>query len=146
MSFHFIYFEYKQMSSSKDSSASDNSYQGKELLDWVVAFALLTKVRYLLEKESIPVNLPCPIPKLTGEQWMQQMLSNPITCLDNFRMSRDAFMHLHNMLIPFGLPSTDKCTSVEALGMYVWMCAHQSAARECKYRFERSLNIDLNDP
>lgn len=108
-----------KMSSSEDSSASDNSYQGKELLDWVAAFALLTKVRYLLEKESIPVNLPCPIPKLTGEQWMQQMLSNPITCLDNFRMSRDAFMHLHNMLIPFGLPSTDKCMSVEALGTYV---------------------------
>jgi hypothetical protein len=24
--------------------------------------------------------------------------------------------------------------------MYVWFCAHQSAARECKYRFERSLD------
>ncbi|CAD6340542.1 unnamed protein product [Miscanthus lutarioriparius] len=35
----------------------------------------------------------------------------------------------------------DKCTSVEALGMYIWTCSHQSASRECKYRFERSLDI-----
>jgi hypothetical protein len=56
-------------------------------------------------------------------------------------MSRDSFMHLHNMLLPFGLTSTDKCTSIEALGMYMWMCAHQATARECKYRFERSLDI-----
>jgi hypothetical protein len=55
-------------------------------------------------------------------------------------MSRDAFMQLHNMLLPYGLPSTPKCDSIEALGMYVWTCAHHSVARECKYRFEWSLN------
>jgi hypothetical protein len=58
------------------------------LLDWVAAFALLTKLKYLVDKD----NIACPIPKLTGEQWMQQMLSNPVGCLDNFRMSRDSFM------------------------------------------------------
>ena len=65
---------------------------------------------------------------------------DPTKCIDNLRMSRDAFMHLHNMLLSFGLPSTDKCSSVEALGIYVWTCAHQSASRECKDRFERSLD------
>jgi len=44
------------------------------------------------------------------------------------------------MLLSFGLPSTDECNSVEALGMYVWTCAHQSASREYKDRFERSLD------
>jgi hypothetical protein len=44
------------------------------------------------------------------------------------------------MLLPFVLRSTDKCTSIAALGIYVWMCAHQSTAREYKYRFERSLD------
>ena len=47
---------------------------------------------------------------------------------------------LHDTLLPFGLPSIDKCTSVEALGMYIWTCAHQSACKECKDRFERSLD------
>jgi hypothetical protein len=107
----------------------------------VAAFALVTKLKYLLEKERILVNLACPIPKLIGEQWMQQMLANLVACLDNFRMSRDSFMQLHNMFLPFDLLSIDKCTYVEALGMYIWICAHQSTARECKYRFERSLDI-----
>ena len=71
---------------------------------------------------------------------MKLTLDDPTKCKDNLRMSCDAFMHLHNMLLPFGLPSTDKCSSVEALGMYVWTCAHQSASRECKDRFERSLD------
>jgi hypothetical protein len=128
------------MSTSDDSSTSDSSFQGKELLDWVSAAALLTKLKYLLGNQSIPVNPPCPILKLTGAQWMQQILHNPTACKDNFRMSRDAFMQLHNMLLPYGLPSTAKCDSIEALGMYVWTCVHQSVARECKYRFERSLD------
>ena len=128
------------MSSSEDSSTSDSSFQGKELLDWVSAAALLTKLKYLLENQSVLINPPCPIPKLTCAQWMQQILHNPTACKDNFRMSRDAFMQLHNMLLPYGLPSTAKCDSVEALGMYVWTCAHQSTARECKYRFKWSLD------
>jgi hypothetical protein len=128
------------MSSSEDSSSSDNSIQGKELLGLVSAAALLTKLKYLLENQSVLVNPPCPIPKLTGAQWMQLTLNNPTACHDNFRMSRDAFMELHDMLRPFGLPSTNKCDSIEALGIYVWTCAHHSAARQCKYRFERSLD------
>jgi len=71
---------------------------------------------------------------------MQLTLAGQTKCIDNLHMTRDAFMHLHDTLLPFGLPSTDKCTSVEALGMYIWTCAHQSASRECKDRFERSLD------
>ena len=71
---------------------------------------------------------------------MQLTLADQTKCIDNLRITRDAFMHLHDTLLPFGLPSTDKCTSVEALGMYIWTCAHQSASRECKDRFERSLD------
>ena len=71
---------------------------------------------------------------------MQLTLADQTKSIDNLRMTRDAFMHLHDTLLPFGLPSTDKCTSVEALGMYIWTCAHQSASRECKDWFERSLD------
>jgi hypothetical protein len=67
-------------------------------------------------------------------------LDNPTACKENLRMSRDAFMQYHNMLLPYGLPRIDKCDSIEILGMYVWTYAHQSAARECKYRFEWSLD------
>ena len=72
---------------------------------------------------------------------MQLTLANHTKCLDSLRIPRDVFLYLHETLLSFGLPATDKCTSVEALGMYIWTCGHQSASRECKDRFERSLDI-----
>jgi hypothetical protein len=98
------------------------------------------RLKVLLANQSPPVNPPCPIPKLTGAQWMKLTLDNPTACVDNLRISRDTFMYLHNMLLPYGLPCTDKCDTIKALGMYVWTCAHQSATRECKHRFGRSFD------
>ena len=105
-----------------------------------VAKAAFVLLKGLMSTQMPEVNPPCPIPKLSGAQWMQLTLADHTRCLENLCMSRDDFMHLHETLLSFGLPVTDKCTSVEALGMYIWTCAHQSASRECKDRFERSLD------
>jgi hypothetical protein len=88
----FVRFEKLQMSNSEDSSTSKSAYQERDVLDWVSATALVTKLKYLLENQSIPVNPPCPIPKLTGKQWMQQILHNPTASHENLCMSRDAFL------------------------------------------------------
>ena len=128
-------FQSCSMSSNEESSNSDTSSEGPGMVNLAKAAVVLRRLKGLLAQQSPAVNPPCPIPKLTGMQWMELTLDNPTKCIDNLHMSRDAFMHLHNMLLPFGLPSTDKCNSVEALGMYVWTCAHQSTSIECKYRF-----------
>jgi len=72
-----------------------------------------------MSQQMPEVNPPCPIPKLSRAQWMQLTLADQTKCIDKLRMTRDAFMHLHETLLTFGLPSIDKYTSVEALGMYI---------------------------
>ena len=126
------------MSSTDKLSYSDTSSEGPSNV--TVAKATFVLLKGLMSQQRPEVNPPCPIPKLTGAQWMHLTLADNTRCLENLRMSPDAFMHLHETLLPFGLPEIDKCTSVEALGMYIWTCAHQSASRECKDRFERSLD------
>jgi len=107
------------MSSNEESSNSDTSSEGPGMVNLAKAAVVLRRLKGMLMQQRPAVNPPCPIPKLTDAQWMKLTLDDPTKCIDNLRMSRDAFMHLHNMLLPFGLPSTDKCSSVEALGMYV---------------------------
>ena len=39
----------------------------------------------------------------------------------------------------YGLKSSSKMTSTEALGMFIWMCASQQSVRQADNRFTRSL-------
>ena len=128
------------MSSTDESSYSDTSSDGPSTVTLAKVAIVLLRLKGIMSQQMPEVNPPCPIPKLSGAQWMQLTLADQTKCIDNLRMTHDAFMHLHDTLLPFGLPSTDKCTSVEALGMYIWTCAHQSTSRECKHRFARSLD------
>ena len=105
------------MSSTDESSYSDTSSDGPSSV--TVAKAAFVLLKGLMSQQMPEVNPPCPIPKLTGAQWMHLTLANNTRCLENLRMSPDAFMHLHETLLPFGLLEIDKCTSVEALGMYI---------------------------
>ena len=44
-------------------------------------------------------------------------------CYNMFRMHRDVFDSLHNFLVEkYGLKSTKKMSSIEALAMFLWMC------------------------
>ena len=56
-------------------------------------------------------------------------------------MSPADFLWLHDILLGFGLKGTRQTGSLETLGLYVWTCAHNSATRRSRDRFERSLDI-----
>ena len=71
---------------------------------------------------------------------MQLNLQNEQKCKENSRMSPDAFLYLHNILLEYGLKSTQQTGSIETLGLYVWACAHNGAARRKRDRFEWSLD------
>ena len=70
------------------------------------------------------VNPEVPLPKVIRRQWIEHNLRNHRKCLDNLRMSPDDFMHLHDILLGFGLTGTQQTGSLEALDIYVWTCAH----------------------
>jgi hypothetical protein len=62
-----------------------------------------------------------------------------------FRTSPTIFHRLHDLLVEsYGLKSTTKSTSIEALGMFLWMVGSKQAVRQAEDRFERSLRTVHN--
>ncbi|XP_039842765.1 uncharacterized protein LOC120702870 isoform X2 [Panicum virgatum] len=79
-------------------------------------------------------------PKLSGLEWVHLKLNNRQSCYNMFRLSPDMFYSLHSLLTQsYGLKSSSKSTSIEALGMFLWMLGSPQSARQAEDRFERSL-------
>ena len=61
-------------------------------------------------------------PTITGLEWVRSKLENRNACYNMFRMSPDMFLRLHDLLVEsYGLKSSSKSASIEALGMFLWM-------------------------
>jgi hypothetical protein len=59
-----------------------------------------------------------------------------------FRMTPEMFYSLHTLLrTEYGLRDTKKSTSIEALGMFLWIVGAPQSVRQAEDRFERSLGI-----
>jgi hypothetical protein len=57
-----------------------------------------------------------------------------------FRMTPEMFYSLHTLLrAEYGLRDTKKSTSIEALGMFLWIVGAPRSVRQAEDRFERSL-------
>ena len=128
------------MSSPEDSDISDTSSEGTATYNVVAAAVLLARLKAAVDNAVPVVNPAVPFPKMSGHQWMELNLQNEQRCKENLRMSPDAFLHLHNILVEYGLKGTQQTGSIETLGLYVWTCAHNGAARRSRDRFERSLD------
>jgi len=84
-------------------------------------------------------------PAMTGLEWVQRKLGDSKACFSMFRMSPPMFHTLHDLLVQsYGLTSSAKSTSVEALGMFLWMLGAPQSFRQAEDRFERSLGTVSN--
>ena len=95
-------FASSTMSCTDESSYSASSSDGPSTVILVKATVVLRRLKGIMAQQMPEVNLPCPIRKLSGAQWMQLTLADQTKCIDNLHMMRDAFMHLHDTLLPFG--------------------------------------------
>jgi hypothetical protein len=87
------------------------------------------------------INPPPPLPHVIERQWVEHNLRDFRKCHDNFRMTPDAFIELHDTLVRYhGLRSTQGLESCEAFGMFLWACGSQQVTRQIRDMFERSLN------
>jgi hypothetical protein len=127
------------MDSNNESGGSSHSSNSPRIKKLEKALLLLRKCKRLIALPQPVVNPPPPIPILTGAQWLHIVLADGTRCHEMLRMSREAFLELHDRLLPFGLESTRECTSREALAVYIVTCAHGTGVRQVKDRFERSL-------
>jgi hypothetical protein len=84
-------------------------------------------------------------PIMTGLEWVQSKPGDSKACYTMFRMSPTMFHSLHDLLVQsYGLKSSSKSTSIEALGMFLWMVGASQCVRQAEDRFERSLGIVSN--
>jgi hypothetical protein len=78
-------------------------------------------------------------PKMSGYEWVMITLSDPTDCYEMFRMSRPLFDRLHDLLVSsYGLTSSGKMASTEALGMFLWTVGVPQSFVQVKNRFKRS--------
>ena len=98
-------------------------------LEWMASGNLHKKT---IHNSSLPV--------MTGIQWVELTLQNPVDCYDMFRMRRSVFLRLHDTLVQnYGLKSSRVFCSKEALGMFLWACGAPQSFRQCRNKFRRSL-------
>lgn len=70
-----------------------------------------------------------------------RMLSDPTYCFTMFRMTNPLFHQLHDLLVTsYGLTSTSKSSSIEALGMFLWILGTPQPVRQPQAIFGRSLD------
>ncbi|XP_004961062.1 uncharacterized protein LOC101754593 isoform X1 [Setaria italica] len=79
------------------------------------------------------------VPTESGYEWVIKTLGNRTSCHNMFRMNRNVFDRLHNVLVQsYGLKSTRRMTSVESLALFLWMCGAPQSMRQAEDRFVRS--------
>ncbi|KAM3364275.1 hypothetical protein ACQJBY_014556 [Aegilops geniculata] len=86
------------------------------------------------------VKLPRRVSGYSGLDWVQETLARDTQCYNMFRVERPLFNRLHNTLVQsYGLKSTSKMTSVEALAMFLWIVGSPQSVRQAENRFRRSM-------
>ena len=78
-------------------------------------------------------------PHQSGYQWVMDQLQVNKDCYNMFRMNRHVFARLHETLVEnYGLKCTRHMSSVEALGMFLWMCGGPQSFITVENIFKRS--------
>ena len=83
---------------------------------------------------------------LTGLEWVKRKLGDRNIYYNIFVMSPTVFDRLYDLLVEsYCLKSSTNSTSVEALGMFLWMLRAPQSIRQAEDRFERSLCTVYNN-
>ena len=77
----------------------------------------------------------------SGHEWVLRNLSDPTYCFNMFIMNKTLFYQLHGTLVhSYGLTSSTKSSSVEVLGMFLWILGSPQSVRQTENRMGRSLD------
>jgi len=113
-------------SSSEDeiiSMCRNNLVQQQNLILQLVPILGMYSDNYFLK-------LPKRVTGHSGLDWVHETLARETQCYNMFRVERPLFYRLHNTLVQrYGLKSTKKITSVEALAMFLWIVGAPQSVR-----------------
>jgi len=83
---------------------------------------------------------PRRIAKESGIEWVEKTLGNETSCFNMFRMNPPVFERLHDVLRQsYGLKSTTRMSSREALAMFLWIIGPPEPIRQAEDKFTRSM-------
>ena len=84
-------------------------------------------------------------PGLSGDEWVKRNLCNTQDCYDMYRMTPKIFYKLHDLLVElYGLTYSGKSSTIEALGMFLWVVGAPQSVRQARNIFRRSLGTVHN--
>jgi hypothetical protein len=82
---------------------------------------------------------------MSGLDWVHRKMQNRKACYTMFRMTPSLVSRLHDLLVDnYGLKPSAKSSTLEALGMFLWMVRAPQSVRQAEDRFERSLGTVHN--
>src|SRR6266498_5612705 len=119
------------MNASSSSNVNDDD-------DFMVAYAALELMGSGSsgKKKEIPTNITF----MSGIQWVEVTLQDPVECFNMFRMRRSVFLRLYDTLVQdYGLKASRQMCTKEALGMFSWTCGAPQSFRQIKNKFHHSL-------
>jgi hypothetical protein len=129
------------MSSAEDSGHNDTTSDDSSIIFYQACAAAVLAAFASRTCTVAPMINPPPLLHVTGRQWVEHNLRDFRKCHDNFRMTPDAFIELHDTLVRcHRFRSTQEVESCEALGMFLWASGTQQATCQIRDRFERSLD------
>lgn len=104
----------------------------------MVYFSLLFTMKHIALEHRVPL--------VPGLEWVERKLANRDSCYKMFRMSPTMFHQLHDLLKDsYDVKSSAKSSSIEALGMFLWIVGSPQSVRQAEDRFERSLGTVHNN-
>jgi len=121
-------------SDTDSSSESESDIDSTEVLvaSIVIFIAMDHSEKYLGKRKRPP-------PRQSGYQWVMDQLQVNKDCYNMFRMNCHVFARLHETLVEnYGLKCTRRISSVEALGMFLWMCGGPQSFITAENIFKRS--------
>ena len=121
-------------SDTDSSSESESDTDSTEVLvaSIVTLIAMDHSEKYLGKRKRPP-------PRQSGYQWVMDQLQVNKDCYNMFRMNCHVFARLHETLVEnYGLKCTRRISSVEALGMFLWMCGGPQSFITAENIFKRS--------
>ena len=119
--------------SSSEDEAMPTLVQAQNLITQLVPILGMYSNNYF-------VKLPKRVHGDSGLDWVRYCLARDTDCYKMFRVEIPLFNRLHSTLVTsYGLHSSSKMTSIEALAMFLWIVGFQQSVRQAENHFRRSM-------
>jgi len=116
-------------------SSDDSSDENEEFFKMILGGAMLGQI-YV---DMFLTKNPTRTSTTSGMGFMLELFNTPGECHSQLRMSTEIFFDLHGLLVQrYGLKASLHMSTIESLGILLFICAGNESNRKCQNRFKHS--------